>query len=345
MRGNNNFLAIIWMTLFALVSVVVYQVDDVSAGGRKDARMTTIQLTATSSVTTTATPTATSTSTSTSTSTPTITSTPTAVNIIDTITTATPLPASSPTDALSIDLFTARTEDISDTGKEVIFNLETTGAVQARIYSGTSQFNAKSWDVNPNGFRAIPFGRTLFRNPTMSLVVTDGRGNFDWRTITIPWSCEFDYFFTPEPTQCPLHEESQSIAAEQQFENGRMIWIESVRLNNDFRKDHIYVFIESGLRSGTWERFDNIVPTGDTFAQEPPSASLQAPQRGFGMVWQQNDALREELGWALAGEAGFSTKWQWQLSEANTAVAYVQTIDGKVIELYGSTSGGWRYIK
>ena len=259
--------------------------------------------------------------------------------------TPTLLPTPTATIPLVINAFQATTEDHDPAGKDITFTWSVSGAALIRIYSGTNQYFAKSWDVTAfNNIYILPLGRTMFRNPTMTMIATDGRGDIAVETIVVPWKCEFEYFFTPVPSQCPWHEESYSNATEQQFENGRMIWIQRVRQDNEFRENRIYVFVDPNHDGiGNWQRFDDIVPGEDNFTEAPPEG-LQEPQSGFGEIWRQNNALRRDIGWALAGEASFETTWQYQLTEAGTAAAYVRTIDGRIIELFGSRTGGWRYI-
>lgn len=245
---------------------------------------------------------------------------------------------------LVIHSFEATVTDYLETSKNITFTWQVSGATQLRIYGGTHQYSSKWWNPAVDGsLYIVALGSTVFRDPTMTLVAANGRGDVASKTIVIPWQCEFQYYFTPAPIQCPWHEPSSSIAIEQQFENGRMIWIEQIRSGEQTRTDRVYVFEERNNGYGVWRRFDSVAPTS-SIAEAPPEGLL-APQNRFGRVWQDNEVVQRDLGWALAGEASFETTWQWQLRENDPPVAYVRTIDGRIIELYGRTSGGWHYLE
>jgi hypothetical protein len=81
-------------------------------------------------------------------------------------------------------------------------------------------------------------------------------------------------------------------AAYQLFENGTLVW------RGDLGK--IYAI----LNDGTWSSYADTFREGD-MERDPniytPGELLQ-PERGFGKVWRENDALREQIGWALAKE-------------------------------------------
>jgi hypothetical protein len=84
-----------------------------------------------------------------------------------------------------------------------------------------------------------------------------------------------------------------SQAADQPFEQGRMIWVE--------QQDSIYVI----YNDGSWERYPDAFEEGMAERDptiSPPGGKLQ-PERGFGKVWREQAAVRERIGWALAPES------------------------------------------
>ena len=84
-----------------------------------------------------------------------------------------------------------------------------------------------------------------------------------------------------------------SQAAEQSFEQGRMIWVQ--------QQDSIYVI----YNDGGWERYADAFEEGMTESDpsiSPPGGKLQ-PERGFGKVWREQPQVRARIGWALAPEA------------------------------------------
>ena len=83
-----------------------------------------------------------------------------------------------------------------------------------------------------------------------------------------------------------------SQAADQPFEQGRMIWVE--------QQDSIYVI----YNDGSWERYPDAFEEGMAErdpAISPPGGKLQ-PERGFGKVWREQPEVRARIGWALAPE-------------------------------------------
>jgi hypothetical protein len=73
-----------------------------------------------------------------------------------------------------------------------------------------------------------------------------------------------------------------------------------------------------------------------------PPQNLMQPMRGFGYVWRLNPAIRERLGWALAGEQPFEAAYQpfergWMLTGPNGAVfAFAPNPDGATGAHFGA---------
>lgn len=91
---------------------------------------------------------------------------------------------------------------------------------------------------------------------------------------------------------CPLNQATQSSAATERFERGRMIW----RENNDM----IYVLNDDG----DWTVYGDIYIEG---APEPegfqPPAGLHTPVRGFGAIWRAKlGGTSARIGWATEPE-------------------------------------------
>jgi len=274
--------------------------------------------------------------------TPTVPATP----IVPPEQTSTPLPPlvatlPSPTPALFIRAFSAVAEDVG-TGKRLTFTWKTSGASTARIVSGTSQRFARWWDVSPSGTLTVELPGTNYRNPTMALMAQDQSGKQVIESVIVEWPCQYDYFFDPAPIMCPIYEATFTSAAEQAFQNGRAIWLEEIR-GIDVVTEGVILIL---YNDNQWQSFEDTwtsdEPESDAGAV-PPEGLLQ-PVRGFGKIWRGNESVREKLGWALSPERAFESAWQWQAQESLPAVAYVRSIDGDVIKLYGSESGNWEYV-
>ncbi len=89
-------------------------------------------------------------------------------------------------------------------------------------------------------------------------------------------------------------------AARQYFERGTMIWREDTR--------RIYVLSDDGKVSEYEDTWTEGQPDSDPNIVAP--ANLQQPRRGFGKLWRSNAAVREQMGWALTEELGYTAQAQ-----------------------------------
>ena len=168
---------------------------------------------------------------------------------------------------------------------------------------------------------------TLFSTPiippTTFPIVTIG-------TSTI--SCPFTWFFAPAPTGCPTANPVMGSLVFQQFERGFMFWLGNER--------NILILHDTGSSVGWGIYPDNFVdgtPIDDP-SFVPPNGMLQ-PIRGFGLLWRSEVTIREQLGWAVALERGYSGYSQVEsLSESR----YVQGPDGIIYVMSGIQGTWWR---
>jgi hypothetical protein len=255
-------------------------------------------------------------------------------------------PTETSAEDLSIVSFAVAVEDIEGAeGKRLIFSWETTGAVRADIFSGTSRRFPLRWEVEPDGTLTVELESTGYRNPSMTLVAYDALDNQVAQTVRADWECQYAYFFESAPEACPLFEPSETWAAEQPFENGRMVWLEEVRDETSVTQRPILVFYNDGSYEQYQDTWTEDEPERDP-SIEPPEGLLQ-PIRGFGKVWRENDDVRDGLGWATVPEQGFDTQWQQRFQESLPSVAYVRIFDGRVIEIAGwgwATGGSWEFV-
>ncbi len=165
--------------------------------------------------------------------------------------------------------------------------------------------------------------------------------HFDWqeearetRTVATP---AYDWFFTlkdgSKPDRSPCFAARRTAAAQQRFERGWMLWSDD--------HDLIYVLYDADeYGNQLWQRF------GDTFdetggdanndALTPPDG-LEVPIRGFGALWHSNEEVRDKLGWAVAGERGFTSTYQSHLvvGKYNTSEWHFSNADDKLFSLFG----------
>lgn len=110
---------------------------------------------------------------------------------------------------------------------------------------------------------------------------------------------ELDHLWNHADYGCPQSAGGTLWASWQPFQQGHMIWRE-----ND---DAVFVF-ENGA---TWERHDDDWDDQTyTSVRGTPPEGLQAPVRGFGYLWENEDDIYNGLGWATAGERGFCAFFQ-----------------------------------
>jgi hypothetical protein len=116
--------------------------------------------------------------------------------------------------------------------------------------------------------------------------------------------CDSTWFFLqPRPESCPRNVPLADQGVYQQFENGYMMWVR--------RTDAIYILYNDNTNP-RWEVFRDYFVEGmpQDFNEVPP-ASRWEPVRGFGLLWRNNLAVRNRIGWATQQqETPYSVKLQ-----------------------------------
>jgi hypothetical protein len=155
------------------------------------------------------------------------------------------------------------------------------------------------------------------------------------------WSCEHSYFFGYVPDRCPHAPATTTLASQQEFENGRMLWLSNL--------DSIFVLYDDG----DWKKYDNRWQEGDPLDDpdiQPPPGLFQ-PIRGFGDVWRnqnQYDAVRERLGWGVAPEQAYTATFQHSIAESvGQNTLYLTMPDGVIVYQltgYDVGRGSWSIL-
>ena len=107
--------------------------------------------------------------------------------------------------------------------------------------------------------------------------------------------CDSTWFFIePRPAGCPLSPPTASQGVYQAFQNGYMIWVSS--------QDAIYAFY-SDRNQPRWQVFRDQFEEGmvedDPAYDQSPFPNTWQPRRGFGMLWRNNSAVRDRIGWGI----------------------------------------------
>ena len=110
---------------------------------------------------------------------------------------------------------------------------------------------------------------------------------------------KLDHLWSYAVHGCPTQEGGIIWAAWQPFQTGHMIWKQ--------HEDSIFVFVNDG----DWSRFDDDWDSQElTGDRGDPPDGMQSPVRGFGYLWEGDDDVYGDLGWATAEERGFCAAHQ-----------------------------------
>jgi len=231
---------------------------------------------------------------------------------------------------LTVEYFTTDSEYVTP-GQNVTLFWSTRGAQAARIFrvndEGTRIFQ---WDVNIAGTLTIAT-RSSDREVARFVLEAQSGETVVEQQLLIPLRGPEVWFFDPPPDACPAGPYQFSQQAEQTFERGRMIWVQS--------QDRIYVIFEDGL-APRWVQYpDNFAegdPERDDSLVAPPG--LEQPVRGFGAVWRANPRVRERLGWANSPEIAFEGMIQADSAEPSVATQYLRMREGAILALNARTT-------
>jgi len=276
--------------------------------------------------------------------TPTATSTPTATP------TATPtravvhrLPPTATPQWPQILWFTANPGEI-DPGQSVTLSWNTSNATRVKITQYVAaDITYDEIDVAPNGSIVLPTSDQERLWHSFALTAYNAAGESTTNSMQVYIRCPYMYFFDLEAEKyrydCPAGPAVTSAAAEQYFESGRMIWIESEK--------RIYALLNDG---GLFAYADNWVagqPDGDPSVTPP--AGRYKPVRGFGKVWSADPYIRSRLGWATAPEQGYQAQLQhiWTCCILPHAEFYLRELDNRITRFWlgQAPSGYWEFTK
>lgn len=183
---------------------------------------------------------------------------------------------------------------------------------------------------------------TLLKGFSVLLRVTNSAGSANARVdITQECAHEWADALTSDPPtyNCPGGAAYGS-AAQQTFEDGFMIWLETSRT--------IYVFHTHGQpqspSSYYYQTFADEFREGDPESDPAivPPPGLYQPIRGFGLVWRTHQEVRDSLGWATEPEVGFQS-WEqgFRGTGMHSSTLLMEGIDGTTY-LLSAIDSSWQ---
>jgi len=151
--------------------------------------------------------------------------------------------------------------------------------------------------------------------------------------VTFPTTqvCQISFFWGSMPGLCPTGEPLQVEAAFQVYDGGYMLW--------EKRTGAVYLLYNGGVG----RKIDESVITNwpEAQVQGAPPLNHVYPIRGFGRVWQHEQAVRDQIGWPLGLEQAYTA--QVQLAGPDNQYVYVSLPNGQVAEY--NRAGAWRVVK
>jgi hypothetical protein len=245
------------------------------------------------------------------------------------------LPAPAPETAppsTSIVSFTATPDTVNpDAAITLTWEVLGTGGVTIeQSVPNTARVSTVVNAMSPKGSAEVYLPEYAAYSVTYTLKTADGKSSAQTRVLV---HCPYTFFFG-RADGCPTGAAFTVGASYQPFENGYMIWRSD---NND-----IYVHYDGGTAGYFTEKDYAGLP--DAVLDEMPPLDREAPGSGFGKVWINAPGVRENLGWALESEAGYTAKIQGVAltRDPRPSFAFYLTLpDGSIV---GSGLGIWRSV-
>jgi hypothetical protein len=214
---------------------------------------------------------------------------------------------------------------VANPGDTIELSWGTTNAVSVTIYHllPTGQLG-NFWNVAVTGTMSYTISPLARNHTDFMLFASNAGGEWVGAGVQILLTCPDTWFFAPEPDSCPAAPAEFGLGAEQHFEQGTMVWVQS--------QDLIYVLFADG-QSQAWypylDEWEEGMPEDDPTIIPPPG--YYQPTRGFGLVWREQTGVRDRLGWAIDTESGYETAVQ-RTSESYSDT-YIRATDGNVWRL------------
>ena len=223
---------------------------------------------------------------------------------------------------LEVEYFITNNVDGLAPGDNVTLFWRVNGSNEARIFRLDDEDNrTQVWNVTNEGRLNVTTDAAEDVAVSRFLIQAESAGSVIEEILEIDMGCPFTWFFLPSPDGCPSGVPEPTTQVEQRFEGGLMIWLAVTQ--------EIFVLYNDGAIPA-WSRFDDTwvpgVPESDD-SLVPPAERVQ-PVRGFGLVWRENESVRERLGWALEAELGYDG-----IIQTTGDTTYLRVRDGGILSI------------
>jgi hypothetical protein len=251
-------------------------------------------------------------------------------------------PSPIPTEEVAIHYFRARGAEgnlieIADPGDTITLEWSWSGGTRATIYHMFGyQLSEPYWDAATSGSRDYTISQRARNRDRFVLFVDGGKLPDAQKMLGITLRCPDEWFFEPAPDICPAEPPLVSDGAHQPFQHGVMLWSQA--------EDRIYVLFDDG-RNPEWLAYQDHFDEGEDPSSDPtlkPPDGFHQPVRGFGMVWREEDRVRERLGWGTAREIGYQIAIQ-RTSYIKYNSIYIRALNGGVWRL-GPEHSDWEWL-
>ena len=140
-------------------------------------------------------------------------------------------------------------------------------------------------------------------------------------------SCTYAWAFDIQSTEaaCPAAEAETVEAVFQPFQYGFMVWTEP--------NDTIYVLHHTAAQPrwvAAQDAYVSGMPERDNDWPEAQPPQTNQPRLGFGVLWRQNDDIRERIGWAVQT---WETVYEARLQSGADGTIYIEEPGGGVLAL------------
>lgn len=217
-------------------------------------------------------------------------------------------------------------------GQDIIVEMEVTRVVTVVV---TPEGNSTDGDADAQSSGPLPVNSP---QPTSESTVEATAAPTE--TATAGPTATPDVF--PEPIV------GEIFIAEQDFQNGKMFWLQPI--------NQIWIATTNSEGEQIWinqdDEFEEGMPENDP-ALTPPATGLLQPVRGFGRIWRADTELQNMVGWATGEEFGYTTNYEYHwggtVNENNEYAAgpgyhLIQTLN-RTIYRFDEETRTWEIIR